>query len=83
MATCPSSFCFAIAGTWNLSLLDSRTRHALYALFRLERQFFGGWAGRSGRLTSYHCNECLLIAWVRFAADITGCDTTAQFQAIA
>lgn len=75
MATCPIGFCFAVAGTWNLSLLDSRTRHDLYALFRLERQFFGGRSRRSGRLTSCHCNECLLIAWVRFAADITGCDT--------
>lgn len=75
MATCPIGFCFAVAGTWNLSLLDSGTRHDLYALFRLEHQFFGGWSRRSAYLTSCHCNECLLIAWGRFAADINGCDT--------
>lgn len=74
LATCLIGICIAVAGTWNLSFSDSRTGNDLYALLRLERQFFGGWSQHTSRPPSQHSNERFLFDWGLCAVDIPGGD---------
>ena len=74
LAACPIGICVSIAGTWNLSFSDARTGNDLHALFRLERQFFGGWSQHTSRPPSRHRNERFHFDWGLCAVDIPGGD---------